>query len=181
MLKMKDMIKFLKLNTLVIMVMFCGNVFSQSIGETYLQDNRADLNLQQEKSDSLGRVIVFQDERLKELMKTDSTINSKNPWFNGYRVQIFLGGSTQKGIALEVKKEFVELFPEERVYVKFKAPDFRVRVGNFRTKIEAISLFKECEKYFPNCYPVKTRIQFSELIPIEKAEEDEFVVDENNE
>jgi hypothetical protein len=178
---MKDMIKFLKLNVLVIMVLFCGNVFSQNINETYFQDNSAEINQQVVKSDSLGNVVVFQDERLKELMQTDSTINSKNPWFNGYRVQIFLGGSTQKERAFEVKKEFEELFPEERAYVVFTAPDFRVRVGNFRTKIEAISLFKECEKHFPNCYPVKTKIQFSELIPLEKEEGDELIVDDNNE
>jgi len=133
-----------------------------------------------EKVDSLGKVNLIQDERILELLKTDKMINSKNPGFSGYRIQIFSGRSTDREKAFEVKKEFKELFPDERVYVVYKAPDFRVVVGNFRSKIESIELKKACLGFFPNCYPVKTYILFSDLIP-NQQEVDEVVLDEDNE
>ena len=131
-------------------------------------------------SDSLGLVNIIQDTRIDELLKTDHLIATKNPGFTGYRVQIFSGRSTDRERAFEVKNEFNELFPEERAYVVYKAPDFRVRVGNFRSKIESIELYKACLEYFPNCYPVKTKILFADLIPIEK-EVEEVILEEETE
>lgn len=131
-----------------------------------------------EKVDSLGKVNLIQDARILKLLKTDKLINSKNPGFPGYRVQIFSGRSIDKEKAFEVKREFKELFPKERVYVVYKAPDFRVTVGNFRSKIESIELKKACLRFFPNSYPVKTYILFSELTP-NQQELDEVVLDED--
>ncbi|MFA9372165.1 MAG: hypothetical protein ACERIH_10690 [Labilibaculum antarcticum] len=132
------------------------------------------------KNDSLGKVNVIQDARVLELLKTDEMINSRDPGFPGYRIQIFSGRSTDREKAFRVKKEFKELFPDERVYVVYKAPDFRVTVGNFRSKIESIELNKACLKFFPNSYPVKTYILFSDLTPIQQ-ELDEVVLDEEDE
>ena len=156
--------KFLLISCLVI-------VGFTTKAQTFMQDSV--------ERDSLGEVNIIQDIRLEELLKTDSIINSKNPGFNGYRIQIFLGGSTDRERAFEVKKEFKELFPDERAYVIYTAPDFRVRVGNFRSKLESIELYKACLRYFPNCYPVKTRILFSDLEPLEDDGEEELIVDEN--
>ncbi|RUT78134.1 hypothetical protein [Ancylomarina longa] len=130
------------------------------------------------KKDSLGTVNIIQDDRVNELLKTDSTINSKNLGFTGYRIQIFSGRSTDKEKAVAVKNEFLQLFPTERAYVVYSAPDFRVRVGNFRTKLESIALFKACEKYFPNCYPVKTRITFADLEPLKIKDSENPILEE---
>jgi hypothetical protein len=128
-------------------------------------------------ADTLGIVNIIQDARVDQLLETDQMISAKNPGFTGYRVQIFSGRSTDRERAFEVKHEFNELFPEERAYVVYKAPDFRVRVGNFRSKIESIELYKACLEYFPNCYPVKTRILFTDLIPIQQ-EVEEVILEE---
>lgn len=139
-----------------------------------------DFNGYENLEDTLGQVNIFQDERVKELLRTDSIINSKQQSFSGYRIQIFLGGSTDKERAFEIKKEFKELFPQDRAYVVYTAPDFRVRVGNFRSKLECIELYKACLEFFPNCYPVKTEIMFSDLLPVkEETETEELIIDEN--
>ncbi|PCH70862.1 MAG: hypothetical protein COC06_03380 [Bacteroidales bacterium] len=136
-------------------------------------------NSYEQSADSLGEVNIIQDARILELLDTDKMINSKDPGFLGYRIQIFSGRSTDREKAFEIKKEFNELFPEERAYVVYKAPDFRVSVGDFRSKIESIELKKACLKFFPNCYPVKTYILFSDLIP-NQQEVDEGILDEEN-
>ncbi|PKQ60761.1 hypothetical protein BZG02_17990 [Labilibaculum filiforme] len=131
------------------------------------------------KNDAPGQVKIIQDARIKQLLDTDKMVNSKDPGFPGYRIQIFSGRSTDREKAFKIKKEFQELFPEERAYVVYKAPDFRVSVGNFRSKIESIELYKACLKFFPNCYPVKTNILFSDLIPIEKEVEEPILENES--
>lgn len=128
------------------------------------------------KKDSIGTVNILQDERIDQLLATDSIINSQKQSFTGYRIQIFFGGSTDREKAFQIKDEFLELFPEERAYVVYTAPDFRVRVGNFRTKLESIELYKACTEFYPNCYPVKTEIMFSEMEPLK---EEELIVDDN--
>ena len=70
--------------------------------------------------DSLGRVKLIQDDRIKELLDTDKMISSRNPGFSGYRIQIFSGRSTDREKAFKIKEEFKELFPEERAYVVYK-------------------------------------------------------------
>ncbi len=124
-----------------------------------------------------GGVYKQQNDAMLRLMQTDSTINIKKKSFIGYRIQIFTGGSSQKEEAFAVKEKFLKLFPNERAYVVYTVPDFRVRVGNFRTKIESIVLHKACLKYFPNSYPVKTEIKFKDLLPEVKIENDSINMD----
>ncbi|WP_321309854.1 hypothetical protein [Marinifilum fragile] len=131
----------------------------------------------EKKNDSVGVVNILQDERIDQLLATDSIINSQKQSFTGYRIQIFFGGSTDREKAFKIKEEFLKLFPEERAYVVYTAPDFRVRVGNFRTKLESIELYKACAEFYPNCYPVKTEIMFSEMEPLEK--ETELIINDN--
>ncbi len=117
-------------------------------------------------------VFTLQDSSMMRLLQTDSTINVQKKSFVGYRIQIFSGGSSKKEEAFAVKENFLELFPNERAYVVYTVPDFRVHVGNFRTKIETIELYKACLKHFPNSYPVKTEITFKDLMPEIKIEND---------
>ncbi|MFA8435608.1 MAG: hypothetical protein ACEPOZ_13900 [Marinifilaceae bacterium] len=144
---------------------------AQNQSEVSFSNDSLDFIGQLEQSvDSLGKISIYQDERIRELLKTDKEINSTNPGFTGYRIQIFSGRSFDKKKAISVKEEFEELFPDVRAYLIYQAPDFRVRVGNFRSKLESIHLYKTVKKHYPHCYPVKTRILFSELVPIEKEE-----------
>lgn len=137
-----------------------------------IKDSLDFVSRMQQDTSSVGRVNVFQDERLRKLLETDLTINSTNPGFSGYRIQIFSGRSVDKERAISVKERFQELFPMVRAYVVYQAPDFRVRVGNFRSKLECIPLYHTVKKEFPDCYPVKTEIQFLDLIPPPIQEEE---------
>jgi len=52
------------------------------------------------------------------------------------------------------------------LYVKFIAPVFRVRVGDFRTKNEALKLLKNIQKDYPGAFIVPDIIDF----PVLKSE-----------
>ena len=117
------------------------------------------------KQDSLGEgsVKIIQDYRIDDLLKIDRAENSDVPSFQGYRIQIFSGGGRDREKASSIREDLQKRFPKERVYVKYQAPDFRVRIGNFRNKFEAMHLYKQCVKLYPYCYLVKDQINLVDL------------------
>lgn len=128
------------------------------------------------KQDSLGEgsVKITQDYRIDDLLKIDRAENSDVPGFYGWRIQIFSGGGRDREKAFSIREDLKERFPNERVYVKYQAPDFRVRIGNFRNKFEAMHLYKQCVKIYPYCYLVKDQINLVDLEVEEKIELEEI-------
>lgn len=119
-----------------------------------------------------GHLVIKQDSRIQDLLTLDKKKSSLNYSFKGYRVQIFSGRSTQKNKAIEAKNRFLDMFPNHRAYVIYKAPDFRVRVGNFRTQFETVELYSKLKEFFPKAYIVKTLIPISSLsLPDDYEEE----------
>ncbi len=115
-----------------------------------------------------GTVRILQDYRIDDLLKIDRAENSELPGFQGYRIQIFSGGGRDREKAFSIREDLQERFPNERVYVKYQAPDFRVRIGNFRNKFEAMQLYKQCVRIYPYCYLVKDQINLIDLEVEEK-------------
>ncbi len=115
-----------------------------------------------------GTVRIIQDYRIDDLLKIDRAENSDLPGFQGYRIQIFSGGGRDREKASSIREDLEVRFPNERVYVKYQAPDFRVRIGNFRNKFEAMQLYKQCVKTYPYCYLVKDQINLVDLEVEEK-------------
>jgi hypothetical protein len=53
----------------------------------------------------------------------------------------------------------MEVYPEVSAYLTFKAPYYRVRVGDFRTKLEAEGFLFQLATNYPNAFTVPDRIQ----------------------
>lgn len=53
----------------------------------------------------------------------------------GYRIQIYFG--TDRVRANEIRAEFMRFYPETGAYLVYQQPNFKVRVGDFRTRLEA--------------------------------------------
>lgn len=92
--------------------------------------------------------------------KYENILKAKNG-VEGWRVQL-LFKAKQKEI-MQLKIDFINLYPEIPAYLEYDAPYYRVRVGNFRTKLEAIQIKHQISKNFPGAYPVPEIINFSQL------------------
>lgn len=77
----------------------------------------------------------------------------------GYRVQIFSGVDRNK--ANQAKIEFMKANPGIRSYLEYYTPQFRVKVGDFRTKKEANQLFRKLSATFHACMIVPDVINFT--------------------
>lgn len=74
----------------------------------------------------------------------------------GFRVQIYSGsGVASKGEAQNAQAKFLHSFPATKVYVIYNAPFWRVRVGDFRTRSEAIQMLNRVRGSFAGSYIVR--------------------------
>jgi len=108
---------------------------------------------------------IQSEPRIKELLEQHVRQNKKNNSTNGYRLQIYFGsGSNAHEQATKIRTDFLSMHPDEKVYLIFKSPDFKVVVGNFRTKSEALKMQKSLIYQYPNAFIVADEIAFPDLV-----------------
>jgi len=114
---------------------------------------------------SEGRVVLNQDPAIDTLLTRHINANRKHGGFDGFRIQIFNGSRrTAREEANEANSDFISEFPGIESYLDFAAPNFfKVRVGNYRTKRDAMQDFLAIKKKFPNAYIVPDIIEFPDL------------------
>jgi hypothetical protein len=116
----------------------------------------------------LDELNVNQDSRLENILKWHIENNRKRDGISGFRVEIFFSSADNaKEQAFKKKKEFLSRYGDYNVHVKYTEPNFRVRVGDFRTKNEALKLHKQIQKDYPGAFIVPDIIDFPLLKPEE--------------
>ncbi|MDR3047041.1 MAG: SPOR domain-containing protein [Bacteroidales bacterium] len=93
----------------------------------------------------------------------------REAWLNvkeisGYRIQIqALSGSNSRAKIAGTKAAFCGLFPDIPCYLSYAEPNFRVRVGNFYSRLEAMRYLKDIKANFPGSFIVKDKVFFTEF------------------
>ena len=116
---------------------------------------------------------IQRDVRLDSLVMRHRRINQQKNGFEGYRVQLFSGTGTEVRLqANNLRAEFMVLNPDIPAYLIYQAPNFKVRVGDFRTELEAIHMQRELSYQFPGGFVARDLIKFPRLSIEQLAEED---------
>ncbi len=115
--------------------------------------------IENKQEDLYQTLSIDKDYRLDKMVNWHIQNNKRREGIEGYRVEIFFSTNNRES-ALDKKVEFLEQYPEYNVYVLFISPNFRVRVGDFRTKNEAVKLFKMIEKDYSAAFVVRDNINF---------------------
>ena len=80
---------------------------------------------------------------------------------SGYRIRIFFDNKQSARVASEeALKKFESIFHDVSAYRSYANPYFKVTVGDFRTKSEAMSYLERIRKEFPSAFVVKENIAF---------------------
>lgn len=114
-----------------------------------------------------GKVEVVKDPRVDSLVqdylidkKTGSVSNaqpgSTTVSTDGYRVQIYSGA--QRQAAYNAQAKFQERFPYQRTYISYREPNFKVHVGDFRTRLEAEKMMHDLKPWFSGMFIVTEKI-----------------------
>jgi hypothetical protein len=79
------------------------------------------------------QVNIFKDNRIDEKISGKS-----QKQILGYRVQICF--DSDKELVDQMREKFISQYPKIDTYITFDAPNFNLKVGDFRTQIEAEKL-----------------------------------------
>lgn len=107
-----------------------------------------------------GKVEVIKDPLIDTLIARRPFLNKNNvtgeETANGYRVQIYFGSDRQA--AYNAQAKFMNEYPEMRTYISYNEPNFKVHVGDFRTRLEAQKLQSELNGMFPSLFVIPEKI-----------------------
>lgn len=100
-----------------------------------------------------GNITVRQDSRIESLIDKQQRLYAIDSTLNGFRVQIFMEvGNDAIEHAETVKKEFKYAFPGIPVYLSYGQPYYRLRVGDFRTRVEAEKCLRRIKGRYTNAF-----------------------------
>jgi hypothetical protein len=108
-----------------------------------------------------GKVVVIKDPQIDSLISRRLALSRAGSSGNkvtspGFRVQIFSGLGRDEAYAEQSK--FKSLFPGVASYVSYTQPNYRVRVGDFRTKLEAQKFVADLRKNYTSLFIFAERI-----------------------
>ncbi len=106
-------------------------------------------------------VQIQSDSKLDTLINKNIAENKSTNAIAGFRIQIFFGSERKN--ALDAKAKVLQLFPDADVYLLYQQPYFKVRVGDYRTKLEAHHMFKELLPHFDKIFIVPDKINLPKL------------------
>lgn len=110
-----------------------------------------------------GNITIHKDGRLDALVKKQGEVvpPAINPEIDGYRVQLYF--DSDRKVINDARSKFIAQFPKVDTYVEYNAPNFVLKVGDFRTKLEAEKIKAEVEVDFPTSFVIKEKINLPRL------------------
>ena len=107
----------------------------------------------QDSAKGKGKVQIIQDEKVDLLVSKHIQINQNRKGIDGYRIQIFFdSGNNSKTKAQSIYEGFKAKYPDVKAYLSFKSPNYKVRVGDYRTRLDAQRFLNEILVEYPNAW-----------------------------
>lgn len=104
--------------------------------------------------ESLGSSVVASDSLQKSMQEYIATNPSRN--VSVFRLRIFFDNKRDaRAVSEQVMSEFQEIYPSVPVFRGYSNPYFKVTVGNFRSKSEAMKFLNEIKSQYPSVFLVK--------------------------
>jgi hypothetical protein len=106
---------------------------------------------------------IIKDDRIDILVKEQSSIipPATVPQISGYRIQLFF--DTDKKMVDNARLKFISSYPKIETYVIYNAPNYLLKVGNFRTHLEAEKVKISIDKDFPTNFIIKELINLPRI------------------
>jgi hypothetical protein len=87
--------------------------------------------------------------------------NNASKKMSGYRIRIYYeNGQNARGRSEAISRSISAAYPGMGVYRTFESPNFKVCVGDFRTKDEALKVFHSLKATYPTAIILKETINY---------------------
>lgn len=104
---------------------------------------------------------IIQDTRVDTLISRYTQVKQKQESIEGYRIQISAGSNRNN--VYQTKSQFYQNFPDIKQYIIYQSPNFKLRVGNYRTRLEAYKDLQDILPLFNGAFIIRDEIKISEL------------------
>ena len=101
----------------------------------------------------VGVVNINQSEEIDRLLKLKKEVNKEA---TNYKIQIYNG---TRSSANKTRTEFIQTFNEWPVKMIFETPNYKIWVGDFKTRLEADRALLKIKKKFHNAFIFKPKKQ----------------------
>ncbi len=129
----------------------CGVAFLVLISTSALAQTRGTVT---ESKDPRIDTLLAKRVELSKLPNTGQAVAPASS--NGYRVQIFMG--INRNDAYNAQAKFNELYPDIKTYIIYNEPDFKVKVGDFKNRLEATRLMEQLRSQFTSLFVLSEKI-----------------------
>ena len=101
-----------------------------------------------------GVVSIDQDKEIEKLLEYKKDLRT----VNAYIIQIFSNSSTAaRSEAQSTRSKATALFPNWSNSIEYEQPNYKIWVGNFRTRLEADRALIEVKKTYANAFILSPR------------------------
>lgn len=105
-------------------------------------------------------VVVVQPAQVRDALNARIAANDAST-FNGFRIRIYIGSKpAAREESLEALMRFNRRYPHIQAYRSYSTPNFKVSVGNFRTRVDAEILLNEIKGEFPDAFIARERFKY---------------------
>jgi len=129
------------------------------------QKNSSDvLVLIQKNVPNQGRITIHQDPQIEHIFNLDILQSARQPGMHGFRIRIYFDlGQKSRKQSEDVATDFMTNHPGISVYRAYTSPYYKVSVGDFRTRDNALKLYHQLLKEYPKAFIVPEWINFPPL------------------
>lgn len=87
--------------------------------------------------------------------------NNANKRLSGYRIRVYFeNGQNARARSEAIARSVSNAYPGMGVYRTFESPNFKVMVGDFRTKDEALKVYQSLKASYPTALLLKDTINY---------------------
>ncbi len=108
-----------------------------------------------------GTVKISENNAIRNLVELHLSQQRKLNGIKGYRISIYMGSGQEANKAADQSRaRFISRYEEVKSYKKFEYPYFKVYVGDFRIKSDALRFLKQIENDYPDAFIREDMISF---------------------
>ena len=98
---------------------------------------------------------------MNQLVERHKSLNALKMTMQGYRIQLYFGGDRAR--AGNMRLDFLQQYPDVGAYVIYQQPNFKLRVGDFKTRIEAMAFLNEMQPGYSMAFIVADDVKLPEI------------------
>jgi hypothetical protein len=83
--------------------------------------------------------------------------NKKNDVTDGYRIQVAFSNDRQE--AYNNKSKLYKELPDEKCYVEYEEPYYKLRIGDYMTRLEAYDKLRSVITKYPGAFVVRAKVK----------------------